>query len=187
MFHARSNAPIKLHILAYIYIYICIYMHMCIYIYIYMTLSLLSFITFNYHFWQVFYTASRVCSELMYSSPCWSTNTGVTIREHHLILQQCFTSCLPWMDCEIGGKWPYICCSVRCCFQDFFKTAHSILVQFPTSFFSIHFISVQRVIPYSSSETATDWKKSHFILSEKLDFHNLSKSVHIYIYIYIYK
>ena len=43
---------------------------------------------------------------------------------------------------EMGNKWPYSCCFVGCCLQNFFKTAHSILMQFSTSFFSKCFIRV---------------------------------------------
>ena len=39
-----------------------------------------------------------------------------------------------------GGKWPYSCCFVGCCLQDFFNIACSILVQLPSSFFSIHLV-----------------------------------------------
>ena len=35
---------------------------------------------------------------------------------------------LSWMVREIGGKWPYSCFFVSCCFQDLFRTARSILV-----------------------------------------------------------
>ena len=33
----------------------------------------------------------------------------------------------------------YSCCFVGCCFQDLFNIAHSILVQFPSTFFSMPF------------------------------------------------
>ena len=69
------------------------------------------------------------------------------------------------------GKWPYSYCFVECCFQDLFKTAHSILLLFPSSFFSMQFISILVVHPYSSMETATALKKFGFILSVRSDFH----------------
>ena len=52
---------------------------------------------------------------------------------------------------------------------------------FPSSFFSMRFVSVHEVHPYSSNDTDTASKKSHFILSERSDFlmvDNLSKAVH---------
>ena len=52
-----------------------------------------------------------------------------------------------------------------------FKTAHRIPEQFPSSFFSICFISIHLVHPYSSMNTATAWKKSWFILLDWSDFY----------------
>ena len=76
----------------------------------------------------------------------------------------------------IGGRWPYSCCFVECCLQELFSIDHSILVQLPSSFFSIRFVSVQVVHPYSSIDTTAAWKKLCFI----------SSVMNIYIYIYIY-
>ena len=61
-----------------------------------------------------------------------------------LFLQRCPTcfDCLTWMVYEMGGKWPYSCCLMECSFKDLFKTALSILVWFPSSFF---FFSLQSV------------------------------------------
>ena len=68
-----------------------------------------------------------------------------------------------------------------CFFQDFFNTGRSILVQLPSSFFSIHFVSVSVVHPYSRTDTTTSWKKSCFILSDELHVHmiyNISIAVY---------
>ena len=70
---------------------------------------------------------------------------------------------------EMGGKWPYICYFVACCFHDLFSIARSILVQYPSSLFSIRFFSVHVVHPYWSTDTTAAWKKSRFILSDRLD------------------
>ena len=66
---------------------------------------------------------------------CWSANTGTSIgrspsenvtneyfRALHVlfVLFGCFF--------EIGGTWPYSCCFMKCCFQDWSKTACSISV-----------------------------------------------------------
>ena len=72
---------------------------------------------------------------------------------------------------EMGGRWPYSCCFVGCCFQDLFNIAHNIFVQLPSSFFSIPLVSVHLVHPYSSMDTTTAWKKVCFILSGRFDFH----------------
>ena len=81
---------------------------------------------------------------------------------------------------EMGGKWPYSCCFVQCCFQDLLNIARSILVQFLSSFFSMHLISNHVVHQYSRIDTPTTWKKLCFILSDRSDFHmidNLSIAV----------
>ena len=62
-----------------------------------------------------------------------------------------------------------------------FKTASSIHVRFPSSFFNMHFICVQVVSAYNSTDMATAWKNSRFILLELLDFNmvfNLLIAVH---------
>ena len=46
--------------------------------------------------------------------------------------------------------WPYSYCFERCCLQDWFNIAHSILVQLPSSFFSLRLVSIHLVHPYSS-------------------------------------
>ena len=98
-----------------------------------------------------------------------------------LLLQRCPT-CFIWMVLEMGGKWLYSCCFVRCCFQDLFNIAFSILVQFLSNFFSIHWVSVH-IVEYSRIDTTAAWKKLHFILSDKFDFHmidNLSIAVYAF-------
>ena len=59
------------------------------------------------------------------------------------------------------------------CFQDLFKTACSILVWFPSSFFSMCFVSIHVVHPYSSMNTATTWKKYSFISLDRSDFYKI--------------
>ena len=57
------------------------------------------------------------------------------------------------------GKWPYHCCFMGCCFQDLFRIACSILVQFLSSFFSIHFVGINVMHPYRRIDMTTVWKK----------------------------
>ena len=98
-----------------------------------------------------------------------------------LLLQQC-PACLvrrTWMISEMGGKWLYS--FVGCCFQDLLVTAISLLVQLSLSFFSIHFVSLHVVHPYSSMDSTAAWKKLYFILSERSDLHmthSISIAVH---------
>ena len=81
-----------------------------------------------------------------------------------LLLFQLYPECLVrliLMVLEIGFRWPYNCCFVRCCFADLFNISSSILVQFPSSFFfSMCLISVYVVHPYSRMDTASAWKKT---------------------------
>ena len=68
-----------------------------------------------------------------------------------------------------------------CCFQNLLKIVSRIIVQFPSSFFSMLFVSVHLVYPYNSIDAATARKKSSFILSGTSDFpmiDNLSIAVH---------
>ena len=99
-----------------------------------------------------------------------------------LLLQPCPTCLvrLIWMVLKTGGRWPYNCCFVGCCSQDFLNIARSILVQLPSNFFSLRFVSVYVVHPYSRSDTTAAWKKFRFILSDR-------SYIYIYIYIYIYR
>ena len=58
-----------------------------------------------------------------------------------------------------------------CSFQDLFNIARSLLVQFPSSFFSICFVSVYVVQLYCSIDTTTAWKKFRINLWDRPDFH----------------
>ena len=96
-----------------------------------------------------------------------------SIGECHLWVCPCTSSSIPhfvhwiWMVFEIGGRYPYSCCFVGCCFQDLSNIACSILMQLPSSFFSLNLVSVHVVHPYSSMDTIAAWKKLHFILLDK--------------------
>ena len=85
---------------------------------------------------------------------------------------------------EIGGKCPYSCCLMRCCFQNLFKIACSIWGQLPLSFFfSIHFFSVHVVHPYGRIDTIAAWKILRFISWDSSDFpmiDNLWIAVHAF-------
>ena len=93
-----------------------------------------------------------------------------------LLLQLCPAGlvCLIWIVLKMGDRWPYSCCFGGCCFQDLFSIAHSILVQFLFSFFSIHLVSIHMVHPYNRIDMTGTWKKLRFILSDKSDFHMIN-------------
>ena len=73
--------------------------------------------------------------------PCEEVHRRTSLMSSSLLLQQCpaYYVCLILMVLEIGGKWPYSCYFVECCFKNLYKIARSILVQFLSSFFSIRY------------------------------------------------
>ena len=69
--------------------------------------------------------------------PCEGVHRKISLVISFLLLQWC-PACLvhlTWMVLEIGGRWPYNCCFMGCCFKDLYNTVHSILVQLLSSFF----------------------------------------------------
>ena len=99
--------------------------------------------------------------------PCEVAHWRTTLMGSSLPLQQCpkFLVRLIWMVFEMGDKWLYSRCFDECCLQDLFNTARSILVQLPSTFFSIRLLSVQVVHPFRSVDTTAALKKIafHFI------------------------
>ena len=83
--------------------------------------------------------------------PCEGVRWGTSLMSSSLLLQQRPASLvrLIWM----VFWWSYSCRFVECCFQDLFNIARSILVQLPSSFFSVRLVSVQGMHPYSSMDT----------------------------------
>ena len=107
--------------------------------------------------------------------PCKAVYRRTSLISSYFLLHfACFVR-LIWMVLEMGGRWPYICCFAGSCFQNLFSIARCILVQFPSSIFSIRLVSVHVVHPYSRIYTTTTWRKLHFILSDK------SENINIYV------
>ena len=100
-----------------------------------------------------------------------------SLMNSFLLHQQCTAclACFSWMVFEMRGKWPNSCCFVGCYCQDLFKRISSIFVYFPSSFFSMCFVSVHVVHPYSNIDKATAWKKSYFILLDRSNFYMINK------------
>ena len=136
--------------------------------------------------------------------PCAGVHRRTSLMSSSLILQQypARLVCLFGMVLEIGCWWLHNCCFVGCSSQDFFNIG---LLQLPSSFFPVRFVSVNVVHPYSSMDMTETWKIAIFLLLLllllprwlKLTCNNpispLSKSkyilsfnLYIYIYIYIY-
>ena len=99
-----------------------------------------------------------------FARPYVGVHRSKSLMSSSLLLQQC-PACLvrlTWIGFLIGGWWPYSWCFVGCCIQNWFNIAHSILVWFPSSFFSCRFVSVQVVHPHSSIDTTTALKKLRY-------------------------
>ena len=111
---------------------------------------------------------------------------GVFARTSHmnssLPIQQC-PACLVhliWIVLQIGGRWPYSCCFVGCCFQDLF------IIAFLCSFrlaFSLYVLSVSMWCIYRVVLMQLLLGRKCFILLDSLDFYmmdNLSIVVHVF-------
>ena len=65
-----------------------------------------------------------------FARPCEGINRRTSLMSLSLLLQQC-PACLVRLILIVfvmGGRWPYNCCFVRCCLQELFSIARSILV-----------------------------------------------------------
>ena len=117
--------------------------------------------------------------------PCEGVHRITSLMSSFLLLQLC-PACLVCLICmvlEMGGRWPYSCPFVGCCFKNLFSIPHSILVQFLFSIFFIRLVSIHIVHLYSRMDMSAAWKKLHFILSDNSDFpmiDNLSIAVHTF-------
>ena len=159
------------------------------------------FVSIFHCFWLVFKTTSCVLTKLLYIGSSWLSNTCAFVRRgplENLAYEFAFTSPavshmfvrLIWMVLGMGGKCPYSCCFVGYCFQNLFNIAHSILLQFLSSFFSLRLVGIHVVHPYSRIDMTTAWKKLRFILSDKFDFHmidNLSIAVYAFTRLFSYR
>ena len=65
-----------------------------------------------------------------FACPREGVHRSTSLMSLSLLLQQCPAClvCLTSIVFMMGGKWPYSCCFVGCCFQDLFNIARSILV-----------------------------------------------------------
>ena len=121
-----------------------------------------------------------------FARPYVGVHRSTSFMSSSMLLQQCPARLvrLSWIVSVMGGRWPYSCCLVGCCRQDLFNIARSIFVWLPSSFFSNRLVSVHVVHPYSSIDATAAWKKLHFILSVRSDFHMidcLSLDVHAFV------
>ena len=93
-----------------------------------------------------------LAGRLAFARPYERAHRNTSLISSSRLLQQCPTCLvrLTWIVFVMGGKWPYSCCFVGCCLHDLLNIARSNLAQFPSSFFSIGFVSVHVVHSYSS-------------------------------------
>ena len=119
---------------------------------------------------EVFKAKFRIGIELSYIGSSWSSclcssmwRGPLEYITYEFVLTSPAVSCMSGLSkldsfCD-GVRWLYSCCFVGCCVQYLFNIAHSILVQLPSSFFSIRFACIHEVYPYSSIDTTIAWKK----------------------------
>ena len=176
----ECSTHLEEHIFTYIYIYIYISSSsLCRAISMDLPDPLPPPISTVHHFRLVFKATSCIGIELLYVGPCWTSCLSMwrgsqEYVTYELVPTSPAVSCISgssWIVFVMGGKWLYSCCFVGCCIQNLFITAHSILVQLPSSFFSIHFVSVHVVHQYSSIDMTAAWKKLRFILLVRSDFY----------------
>ena len=113
-------------------------------------------------------------------SRCWSAKTGTSMRRDPLMnitddLVLAFQA-VSYVFCSsflngsrdrrlVAGQ--QLLCEVL--FPEFVQYCSYHICAVPISFFSIRFLSVHVVYPYSSTDTIAAWKKIPFILLDRLD------------------
>ena len=85
-----------------------------------------------------------------------------------------------YLVCGIGGNWRYSYCFVGSAARIRLKLHVAFLCTSHLAFFSIHFVSVHVVHPYSSTDTDAARKKSSFISLKRLDFHQIKLGIKLY-------
>ena len=88
---------------------------------------------------EIFQVISCIGTELLYIGSSWSScfvhsyegvNRNILLISSSLLLHQNPTClvCLTFIVFMMDGWWLYNCCLLRCCLQNLFKTARSILI-----------------------------------------------------------
>ena len=65
-----------------------------------------------------------------FACPCVGVHRSTSLTSMSLFLQQC-PACLVHLILIVfvmGGRWPYCCCFVGCCFQDLFNIETNIYI-----------------------------------------------------------
>ena len=115
-----------------------------IYIYIYIYIYCILFISIYLSHLIIFLSLSLCCVDGFWNSKKSSAKPSFFQRPFEIITTRKNSSelSLIWRQIAKNLKFHF----VRCCFLDLIKTARNILVLFPSSFFSMHFVSVHTVV-----------------------------------------
>ena len=131
-----------------------------------------------------------------FARPCEGAHKSTSLMSLFLLLQQCPTCpvhiiLIVFM---MGGRWPYSCCFVGCCFQILFNIARSIIelraILLNTQYFKVRRSRVKwsnplnGVAPSSTSQCSSYGNGSFWVEGHQLYFYLY---IYIYIYIYIYR
>ena len=130
-------------------------------------------------FRQIFSSTFCVHTELLWVISSWSSNTYSSAwrcRLDNVAYEFGLTPpAVPRISCSSNFDGlqdkRYIRCFVGCWFHYMFNIARNILVQLPSSFFSVHLVSVHVVYPYNRKDTTAVREKLRFILSDRSDLH----------------
>ena len=105
------------------------------------------------------------CRQVLAYSSMWRVPQKY-IAYDFILLHECpaYLVRRTWMVFDMDGRWSYSCIFVGCCLHDLFNTDHSILVQLPSSLFSICLVSVHVEHPSTAA-----WKNSMSWPANNLD------------------
>ena len=106
------------------------------------------------------------CSRPTLAYPWKGLRKRTSLMTSSLLLQQCPTCLvrLIWKVLGMGGKCPYSS------YFFWMLLPGCLLMQFPSSFFSVRLVSIYGVHLYSRINMTAAWKRLCFILSDKSDF-----------------
>ena len=186
-----NKSPFFSPLSEYIYIYVYIYIYIHIYHHHHVPLARIS-LTLSCHFSLSFIASARssgphpvsshsCCMYVRAGRPAFArpyvgVHRSKSLMSSSLLLQQCpaYLVRLTLIVFFMGGRWPYSWC--------FCGVLPPGLVQYCSQHSCV--IAVQVAHPYSSIDTTTAWKKLHFLLSVRSDFHmidSLSMAAHAFV------
>ena len=140
---------------------------MCVYIYIYIYISSSSLKLSHHPSLSSIVLSCILSPQYTLVYPCVGVHKRTSLMNSFLLLQQCPTSCLFYFN-NLWDRW-HVAIQLL-----FYGVLHPEFVQVSIqhfcvihTFFFMCFVCVHVVHPYSSMDTATAWKNSRFILSDR--------------------